>query len=271
MSEPRIRRNRQRRLDPETEEPEAAPVETRAPAAEHEAEAARALAAGRPDVLSPGAVLHLQRTAGNAGVARLLGDEEEVAWNAQAAEPIAQRLEIPGWLTSGARRAWSEARELLGGESVEAEAARKLRDALKKARQLISIGEYVMPEDVAERLRSSGEAIDEVTGPIDKILDVREAAGEVFAFVDAVDELNALQKRGGIAADNKAAARGFDHLFSAAGKLGERLTPEGAPYKGYFTLLASTGTFFEDMERGLRAGGTEKVWGELEQEGLGRP
>lgn len=259
MRESKIRRSRQRREDLETEEPEAAPSEGRAPTAEHEAAAGRALAAGRPDVLSPGAVLHLQRTAGNAGVAALLGDEEEVAGAAPRAELTAQRQAVPEWISSPARSLWGRARELFGGESVEAEAARKLQDALKKARKLISIGELVMPEEVAEQLRNGGEAIDEVTGPLGRILDFSEAAGEVFAFADAVDELNALQKRGGIAADNKAAARGFDHLFSAAGKLGERLTPEGAPYKGYFTLLASTGTFFEDMERGLRPAASEHM------------
>jgi hypothetical protein len=42
-----------------------------------EAEASRALAAGQPDKLRPGAVLHLQRAAGNAGVARLLGGDRE--------------------------------------------------------------------------------------------------------------------------------------------------------------------------------------------------
>jgi len=43
-----------------------------------EAEASRALAAGQPEMLRPGAVLHLQRAAGNAGVARLLGEDREV-------------------------------------------------------------------------------------------------------------------------------------------------------------------------------------------------
>jgi hypothetical protein len=267
VSESRIRRYRQRRPDLEAEEPEAAPVETRAPTAEHEAAAARALAAGRPDTLSPGAVLHLQRTAGNAGVAALLRDERETESPEMAivgharetgtptfpgAEPAAQRKVVPEWLAGPARAAWGKVRELFGGESVEVEAARKLQDSLKKARKLIRVGEYVMPEEVAERLGRGGEAIDEVTGPLGRFLDFADAAGDVFAFCDAVDELNELQERGGIAADNKAAARSFDHLFSAAGRLGEHLTPEGAPYKGYFTLLANTGTFFENMERGLR-------------------
>ena len=43
-----------------------------------EAEAARALAAGQPQMLRPGAVLHLQRAAGNTGVARLLGEDREI-------------------------------------------------------------------------------------------------------------------------------------------------------------------------------------------------
>ena len=43
-----------------------------------EAEAARALAAGQPEMLRPGAVLHLQRAAGNAGVAQLLGEDREI-------------------------------------------------------------------------------------------------------------------------------------------------------------------------------------------------
>jgi hypothetical protein len=42
-----------------------------------EAEASRALAAGQPEKLRPSAVLHLQRAAGNAGVAQLLGEERE--------------------------------------------------------------------------------------------------------------------------------------------------------------------------------------------------
>ncbi|MGH2731463.1 MAG: DUF4157 domain-containing protein [Actinomycetota bacterium] len=42
-----------------------------------EAMASRAIQAGRPDVLHPGAVLHLQRAAGNASVASFLGEERE--------------------------------------------------------------------------------------------------------------------------------------------------------------------------------------------------
>jgi hypothetical protein len=41
------------------------------------AEASRALAAGQPSRLRPGAVMHLQRAAGNAGVARFLGEDRE--------------------------------------------------------------------------------------------------------------------------------------------------------------------------------------------------
>jgi hypothetical protein len=41
------------------------------------AEASRALAAGRPERLRTNAVLHLQRAAGNAGVAQLLGEERD--------------------------------------------------------------------------------------------------------------------------------------------------------------------------------------------------
>ncbi|MGH2708110.1 MAG: DUF4157 domain-containing protein, partial [Actinomycetota bacterium] len=42
-----------------------------------EAMASRAIAAGRPEVLHPGAVLHLQRTAGNASVASFLTEDRE--------------------------------------------------------------------------------------------------------------------------------------------------------------------------------------------------
>jgi hypothetical protein len=71
-------------------------------AATHEAEAARALAAGRPETLRPGAVLHLQRAAGNAGVAQLLGDDQEESpvkgvvgkgGGQPLAEPVRQRME----------------------------------------------------------------------------------------------------------------------------------------------------------------------------------
>ena len=41
------------------------------------AEASRALAAGQPSRLRPGAVMHLQRAAGNAGVSRFLGEDRE--------------------------------------------------------------------------------------------------------------------------------------------------------------------------------------------------
>ena len=41
------------------------------------ADAARALNAGRPEAVRPAAMLHLQRAAGNAGIAQLLGDEEQ--------------------------------------------------------------------------------------------------------------------------------------------------------------------------------------------------
>lgn len=41
------------------------------------AEASRALAAGQPGKLRAGAVMHLQRTAGNAGVTQFLGEERE--------------------------------------------------------------------------------------------------------------------------------------------------------------------------------------------------
>ena len=41
------------------------------------AEASRALAAGQPERLRPGAVMHLQRTAGNAGVTQFLAEDRE--------------------------------------------------------------------------------------------------------------------------------------------------------------------------------------------------
>lgn len=41
------------------------------------ADAARALNAGRPEAVRPAAMLHLQRAAGNAGVAQALGDEQQ--------------------------------------------------------------------------------------------------------------------------------------------------------------------------------------------------
>jgi len=41
------------------------------------ADAAKALAAGRPEAVRPAAMLHLQRAAGNAGIAQLLGDEQQ--------------------------------------------------------------------------------------------------------------------------------------------------------------------------------------------------
>jgi Domain of unknown function (DUF4157) len=41
------------------------------------ADAARALAAGRPEAVRPAAMLHLQRAAGNTGIAQLLGDEPQ--------------------------------------------------------------------------------------------------------------------------------------------------------------------------------------------------
>jgi hypothetical protein len=77
---------------------EAAAKET----AGHEAEAGRALAAGRPDTLRPGAVLHLQRAAGNAGVAQLFGEEQGESPVKQVvghgggtplAAPVRQRME----------------------------------------------------------------------------------------------------------------------------------------------------------------------------------
>jgi hypothetical protein len=40
-------------------------------------EAARALSAGRPEAVRPAAMLHLQRAAGNAGIAQLLGDDQQ--------------------------------------------------------------------------------------------------------------------------------------------------------------------------------------------------
>ena len=66
----------------ETEQESATAERTRRVAARRadpglEAEASRALAAGQPERLRPGAVLHLQRAAGNAGVARLLGEDRE--------------------------------------------------------------------------------------------------------------------------------------------------------------------------------------------------
>jgi hypothetical protein len=41
------------------------------------ADAAKALSAGRPEAVRPAAMLHLQRAAGNAGIAQLLGDEQQ--------------------------------------------------------------------------------------------------------------------------------------------------------------------------------------------------
>ncbi|MBP1705995.1 MAG: hypothetical protein H6Q36_1734, partial [Chloroflexi bacterium] len=41
------------------------------------ADAARALNAGRPEAVRPAAMLHLQRAAGNAGIAQVLGEEQQ--------------------------------------------------------------------------------------------------------------------------------------------------------------------------------------------------
>jgi hypothetical protein len=49
----------------------------RAEAGRDAADAARALNAGRPEAVRPAAMLHLQRAAGNAGIAQLLGDEQQ--------------------------------------------------------------------------------------------------------------------------------------------------------------------------------------------------
>jgi hypothetical protein len=69
----RTRKTEQDRVAPETTQ-----KAVRSPAVPGvEAEASRALAAGQPQRLRPGAVLHLQRAAGNAGVAQLLGEERE--------------------------------------------------------------------------------------------------------------------------------------------------------------------------------------------------
>ncbi len=47
------------------------------PRSADEADAARVIGGGRPDVLTPSAVLHLQRAAGNSGVGQLLSENDE--------------------------------------------------------------------------------------------------------------------------------------------------------------------------------------------------
>jgi len=72
---------------------------------------------------------------------------------------------------------------------------------------------------------------------------IRDSANDLRRFLDAVEEVNA-------ASCGQNLARAFDHLFAAAGTLGQRL-PDVEGVGTAFTLMAADRTFFQDVSHAL--------------------
>lgn len=73
--------------------------------------------------------------------------------------------------------------------------------------------------------------------------EIRDAGNELRRFLDAVQEVNA-------ATCGQYLARAFDHLFAAAGTLGQRL-PDLPEVSTAFKLMAADRTFFQDVSHAL--------------------
>jgi len=73
--------------------------------------------------------------------------------------------------------------------------------------------------------------------------EIRDASNELRQFLDAVQEVNQ-------AACGQHLASAFDHLFAAAGTLGQRL-PDLPEVSTAFKLMAADRTFFQDVSHAL--------------------
>ena len=138
-------------------------------------------------------------------------------------------------------------REKLGGRSLAAEATAEARKSLESAKSVVSAAELVMPPRIAQAFAEVRGGLENVSGPIDTILNAREGAVAIFRFAEAVKSAADVD----INKNPMAGARAFGRLFSTAGHLGSYLTPKGAPFRGYFDLLKNTGSFFERMAHHL--------------------
>jgi hypothetical protein len=95
------------------------------------------------------------------------------------------------------------------------------------------------------RLRTAAERFSRVVELVSRGLELRGAAQDVTAFIDAVNALQSIDLRH----DQDRAARAFGQLFAATGRLGQRL-PEG-PWTPYFQFLGGMEEFFTHMRAAL--------------------
>ncbi|MER3404465.1 MAG: hypothetical protein C4345_10865 [Chloroflexota bacterium] len=117
---------------------------------------------------------------------------------------------------------------------------------LRQASHLCSLAAQVFMHPAHQsRLRTAAERFSRIVDLVSRGLELRGAAQDVTAFIDAVNALQPIDLRH----DQDRAARAFGQLFAAAGRLGQRLR-EG-PWTPYFQFLGGMEEFFTHMRAAL--------------------
>jgi hypothetical protein len=166
-----------------------------------------------------------------------------------APQPPTVRGTIPSGVLQGQEREQASPSRLtrflrwIGARPVpEEQLLEQLQGAVLRAQQVCEGASVVVSdEEMAGTLQRAAQGFGTVGGALGQGLSLRGRAREVARFADAVRVVAEVD----VANDPRAAARAFDELFRSAGELGKRLPP---PVDGYFELLASIGSFFENMQ-----------------------
>lgn len=189
----------------------------------------------------------------NSIIARLAGssaapEEDESGAPAVAAEDGADGADdakpsgsaLPDFVRRGIERG----EQFFSSSEKNAKATKeKLEKAKTAAEKLSQAMEKAGDPEAAEKMKELGETFGEYAEAADNIEKKAQIAGEVTDLVIALDDLNRVD----LMKDSKKAAKGFDDLFGAVGKLCEHV-PDG-PWKPYLTFLGDFKKykFFENM------------------------
>ncbi|MFZ5791151.1 MAG: hypothetical protein ACOY3L_10670 [Pseudomonadota bacterium] len=127
----------------------------------------------------------------------------------------------------------------------------KINDAAENAASFLRVvARMVSDPKIQGILDSSQSALDKISAALgiavkagEKCNEIHDALGELRRFKDAIDEVNS-------ASCGQRLAAAFDHLFTSAGKLGQRFV--NIPTLGpVFDLLAYNESFFQDVSADL--------------------
>ena len=157
---------------------------------------------------------------------------------------------VQGTASGGIQGGWFDdviqwiAERIPGTEAHTQRRAQELHESLESAHQLLQATEGIVSDSGARgRLRQASSALERVNEPIGRYLDIRENMSDVMDVIEAMDdwsEVDAME-------DPEGYAQAAGRALAAIGNLGESLSPEGAPYAAYFTLLSEMEDFFVEM------------------------